>query len=141
MCKHVIPVMEQRGGGSIVNIASTSGIRITGAPAVGYAAAKADVIQFERVVTVEFAPQRIRVNAILPAACVLALAASPAQAQKFPDHAIKLVIPFAPGDTDAMLRPFADKISEFLGQPVVLGLRARRGRQRRRQHGRNQQVG
>ena len=54
------------------------------------------------------------------AACLLALASSPAQAQKFPDHAIKLVIPFAPGDTDAMLRPFADKMGEFLGQPVVL---------------------
>lgn len=54
------------------------------------------------------------------AACALALAVTPARAQKFPDHAIQLVIPFAPGDTDAMLRPFADKMGEFLGQPVVL---------------------
>ena len=58
------------------------------------------------------------------AASVLALAAfgtSPAMAQeKFPSKPIQLVIPFAPGDTDAMLRPFADKMGEFLGQPVVL---------------------
>ncbi len=44
MCKHVMPVMEAKGAGAIVNIASTSGIRWTGAPQVGYAAAKAGVI-------------------------------------------------------------------------------------------------
>lgn len=55
------------------------------------------------------------------AAGVLGLAAAPALAQdKFPSKPIQLVIPFAPGDTDAMLRPFADKMGEFLGQPVVL---------------------
>ena len=58
---------------------------------------------------------------VATAAGVLALAAAPAWAQdKFPTKPIQLVIPFAPGDTDAMLRPFADKMGEFLGQPVVL---------------------
>ena len=55
------------------------------------------------------------------AAGVLALAAMPARAaDNFPTRPIQLVIPFAPGDTDAMLRPFADRMGEFLGQPVVL---------------------
>ena len=66
MCKQVMPVMEARGGGSIVNIASTSGIRWTGSAAVGYAAAKAGVIQFGRVVAVEYASKRIRVNSVVP---------------------------------------------------------------------------
>jgi NAD(P)-dependent dehydrogenase (short-subunit alcohol dehydrogenase family) len=66
MCKHVMPVMEQKGAGAIVNIASTSGIRFTGAPAVGYAAAKAGVIQFGRVVGVEYAKKGIRINTVLP---------------------------------------------------------------------------
>lgn len=66
MCKHVMPIMEARGGGSIVNIASTSGIRFTGAPAIGYAAAKAGVIQFGRVAAVEYAKKLIRVNSVLP---------------------------------------------------------------------------
>ena len=66
MCKHVLPVMEARGRGSIVNIASTSGIRWTGASAVGYATAKAGVIQFGRVVGVEYASRGIRVNSVLP---------------------------------------------------------------------------
>lgn len=65
-CKHAIPFMEQRGQGAIVNVASTSGIRWTGAAQVGYAAAKAGVIQFGRVVGVEYAKKGIRVNTILP---------------------------------------------------------------------------
>ncbi len=43
-----------------------------------------------------------------------------AAAQSFPTRPIQLVIPFQPGDTDSMLRPFAEKMGEFLGQPVVL---------------------
>lgn len=66
MCRHVIPVMATAGGGSIVNIASTSGIRFTGAPQAAYAAAKAGVIQLSRVAAVEFAPQRVRVNCVVP---------------------------------------------------------------------------
>ena len=57
------------------------------------------------------------------AAAIGALAMAGAQiaaAETFPSKPIQLVIPFAPGDTDAMLRPFADKMGEFLGQPVVL---------------------
>ena len=65
-CKHVIPVMEKAGGGSIVNTASTSGIRFTGAAQIGYAASKAGVIQFSRAAAVEYAPKRIRVNTVVP---------------------------------------------------------------------------
>ena len=66
MCKHVMPAMEAQGGGAIVNIASTSGIRWIGAAQVGYACAKAGVIQFARVAAVEYAPRRIRVNTVVP---------------------------------------------------------------------------
>lgn len=61
-----MPIMEAKGAGSIVNISSTSGIRFSGAPQVGYAAAKAGVIQFGRVVAVEYAKKGIRVNSVLP---------------------------------------------------------------------------
>jgi tripartite-type tricarboxylate transporter receptor subunit TctC len=57
----------------------------------------------------------------MAAAGVLALAAMPARAtEPFPTKPVQLVIPFASGDTDNMLRPFVDKMGEFLGQPVVL---------------------
>ncbi len=65
-CKHVIPVMEKQGGGAIVNIASTSGLRFTGNAQVGYAATKAGVIQLSRVVAVQYAARGIRVNTVVP---------------------------------------------------------------------------
>ena len=65
-CKHVIPVMIAQGGGAIVNTSSTSGLRYTGAPQVGYAATKAAVIQFSRVTAVQYAKHKIRVNTVVP---------------------------------------------------------------------------
>ena len=65
-CKHVLPIMERQGGGAIVNIASTSGIRWTGSAQVAYASSKAGVIQFSRVVAVQYAPRNIRVNTVIP---------------------------------------------------------------------------
>ena len=65
-CKHVLPVMERQGSGAIVNIASSSGIRWTGAAQVAYAATKAGVIQLSRVVAVQYAPKGIRVNCVVP---------------------------------------------------------------------------
>ena len=65
-CKHVLPVMEQQNSGVIVNVASTSGMRWTGAAQVGYAATKAGVIQLSRVVAVQYAGRGIRVNTVVP---------------------------------------------------------------------------
>ena len=65
-CKHVLPVMERQGGGSIVNIASASGIRWSGSAQVAYAATKAGVIQLTRVVAVQYAPKGIRINSVVP---------------------------------------------------------------------------
>ncbi|MDB5412112.1 MAG: short-chain dehydrogenase [Rubritepida sp.] len=65
-CKHVLPIMEAQGGGAIVNMASTSGIRWTGSAQVAYAASKAAVIQFSRVVAVQYAARGVRVNTVIP---------------------------------------------------------------------------
>ena len=44
-----------------------------------------------------------------------------ANAQAFPDHFIKLVVPFPPGGaTDVLGRLLAKKMSEILGQPIVV---------------------
>ena len=66
MCKHVLPGMAGRRAGAIVNVASTSGLRWTGSAQVAYAATKAGVIQFSRVVAVQYAAQGIRVNTVVP---------------------------------------------------------------------------
>ena len=60
-------------------------------------------------------------HVVAAAVAAFALVAVPAgAADAFPVKPIQLVIPFAPGDTDNMLRPFVEKMGEFLGQPVVL---------------------
>jgi NAD(P)-dependent dehydrogenase (short-subunit alcohol dehydrogenase family) len=65
-CKHVLPHMLAQGGGAIVNLSSTSGLRWTGAAQIAYAATKAGVIQFSRVLAVQYAGQGIRVNTVVP---------------------------------------------------------------------------
>lgn len=65
-CRSVLPHMVKSGGGAIINTASTSGIRWTGSAQSAYAATKAAVIQFSKVVAVEYGPQNIRVNTVVP---------------------------------------------------------------------------
>jgi NAD(P)-dependent dehydrogenase (short-subunit alcohol dehydrogenase family) len=65
-CKNVLPIMQAQGSGAIVNLASTSALRWTGAAQVAYAATKAGVIQMSRVIAVQHAPQGIRVNTVVP---------------------------------------------------------------------------
>lgn len=65
-CHEVIPHMIRQGVGAIVNLSSTSGLRWTGAPQAAYAATKAAVISFSRVTAVQYAPQGIRVNTVVP---------------------------------------------------------------------------
>jgi len=64
--KHIIPVMERQGSGSIINISSIAGIHYTGVPYATYYASKAAMNHLTRTTAVQYAPKRIRVNAILP---------------------------------------------------------------------------
>ena len=57
--------MRAGAGGAIVNISSISGIR-GNSGRVAYGASKAAVIQMTKVMAVELAPDRVRVNAIAP---------------------------------------------------------------------------
>lgn len=61
--RHVVPVMIERGGGVILNAGSISGE--AGIPGQGaYAASKGAVHQMARQMAIEYAPHKIRVNAI-----------------------------------------------------------------------------
>ena len=64
--KHIIPVMERQGGGSIINISSIAGIRYTSVPYATYYASKAAMNHLTRTTAAQYAPKQIRVNAILP---------------------------------------------------------------------------
>ncbi|MDB5602802.1 MAG: hypothetical protein JWN71_4846 [Xanthobacteraceae bacterium] len=58
----------------------------------------------------------------------VALQAAPAQAQKYPDHPVKVIVPFAAGGpTDVMARVISQKLSEKLGQQFYVENRAGAG--------------
>jgi 2-keto-3-deoxy-L-fuconate dehydrogenase len=64
-CKHAIPGMIERGGGSIVNVASVAalvGLRNRGA----YSASKGAVVSLTRALAVDHVADGIRVNAVCP---------------------------------------------------------------------------
>jgi 3-oxoacyl-[acyl-carrier protein] reductase len=66
MAVHALPVLRNRGGGVVVNIASVTAMR----PRPGmcwYQATKAAVVSITQTMAAELAPDRIRVNAIAPA--------------------------------------------------------------------------
>lgn len=64
-CKHVVPLLREAGGGSIVNLSSVSAY--TGADGyAAYHASKGAVLSLTRALALELAPDDIRVNAVCP---------------------------------------------------------------------------
>ncbi|MFQ5820360.1 MAG: SDR family NAD(P)-dependent oxidoreductase [Candidatus Heimdallarchaeota archaeon] len=64
--KHAIPEMIKFGDGSIINIASVSGLRGQ-VDAHAYSAAKGAVVNLTRALAISYGPQNIRVNTVCPA--------------------------------------------------------------------------
>lgn len=92
--KHVIPVMERQGGGSIINISSIASIRHLGVSYITYATTKAAMNQLTRSTAVEYAPKKIRVNAILPGLMKTPMV----------EHSAGLAASYSGGDIEAMWR-------------------------------------
>jgi NAD(P)-dependent dehydrogenase (short-subunit alcohol dehydrogenase family) len=64
-CKHAVPHLLARGGGTIVNNSSVSAFANVGGN-VAYAASKGAVMSLTRVLAIEYASRGVRVNAICP---------------------------------------------------------------------------
>jgi len=64
-CKHAIPDMVERGGGSIVNVASVGGV-VALRNRAAYCASKGAVIAFTRAAAVDHVGAGVRVNAVCP---------------------------------------------------------------------------
>ncbi|TMR95256.1 SDR family NAD(P)-dependent oxidoreductase [Nonomuraea basaltis] len=65
MIRAAVPVMLERGGGSIVNVSSTMA-RQPGAMNVDYGAAKAAMRHVSKSLSEEYGPQGIRINTVSP---------------------------------------------------------------------------
>ena len=86
LARETIPIIRERGGGSIVNIASISGFAPFPSQAV-YAASKGAMIQLTRSIAVDFGNVAIRANCICPGPILsgpVLAGRSPAEAMKLP---------------------------------------------------------
>jgi NAD(P)-dependent dehydrogenase (short-subunit alcohol dehydrogenase family) len=65
-CKHGIPHLLERGGGSVINVASFVALMGAATSQISYTASKGAVLSLSRELAVEFARRGIRVNALCP---------------------------------------------------------------------------
>ncbi len=65
LCQMTLPHMAARGGGSIMIVSSVGGLRASGVLGA-YGISKAADMQIARALAVEYGPDNIRVNAIVP---------------------------------------------------------------------------
>jgi NAD(P)-dependent dehydrogenase (short-subunit alcohol dehydrogenase family) len=65
-CKHGIPRLLERGGGSVINVASFVAILGAATSQISYSASKGAVLSMSRELAVQFARQGVRVNALCP---------------------------------------------------------------------------
>jgi NAD(P)-dependent dehydrogenase (short-subunit alcohol dehydrogenase family) len=65
-CKHGIPHLLERGGGSVVNTASFVAVMGAATSQISYTASKGGVLALSRELGVEFARRGVRVNALCP---------------------------------------------------------------------------
>lgn len=65
--KLAYPLLKAAGGGAVVNVSSVHAIQ-TSANIAAYAASKGGLLALTRAMAIEFAPDNVRVNAILPGA-------------------------------------------------------------------------
>ncbi|NIR30615.1 MAG: 3-oxoacyl-ACP reductase [Gammaproteobacteria bacterium] len=65
-CKHGIPYLQRRGGGSVINTASFVAVMGAATSQIAYTASKGAVLALSRELGVQFARENIRVNALCP---------------------------------------------------------------------------
>lgn len=65
MCKHTIPVMLERGGGSIINTSSVMAV-LTEPGFTAYTSSKAGIVGLTKDIAVTYADRNIRCNALCP---------------------------------------------------------------------------
>ncbi|MFT5503735.1 MAG: meso-butanediol dehydrogenase/(S,S)-butanediol dehydrogenase/diacetyl reductase [Gammaproteobacteria bacterium] len=110
LCRAVIPMMIEQGGGVIVNVASTWGL-VGAEQSAAYCASKGAIIQLTRAMAMDHARQNIRINAVAPGAVdTPMLAAEAAEFGLSADQGRKLWAADAPTGTLASTSDIAETI-------------------------------
>ena len=65
-CKYGIPYLLERGGGSVINVASFVALVGAATSQISYTASKGAVLSMSKELGVQFARQGVRVNALCP---------------------------------------------------------------------------
>jgi NAD(P)-dependent dehydrogenase (short-subunit alcohol dehydrogenase family) len=122
----VLASMRERGGGSIVNVASTAAFRsIDGWPQAGYAASKAGLVGLTRELASQWGRFGVRVNAVAPGVFPTEMsAATLGPDAALPDH-VRAGVPLAragrPGELDeAVVYLLGDGASFVTGQTLAI---------------------
>jgi len=93
LCKHAIPALRERGGGSIVNVSSVFAFA-AGPGSVAYSASKAAVVSLTQTLALEHIGEGIRVNGVapgtMPTPMIQGIADAAADPQAVLDHIDKL---------------------------------------------------
>ena len=119
-CRAVLPSMVERGGGSIVNIASRLG-QIGVTETAAYSAAKAGLIGLTRALAREFGPLGIRVNAVAPGVTVTDMTTDLVESEEGRRRLRDMALGrFGRADevADAVIFLLSDASSLFLGQTL-----------------------
>jgi NAD(P)-dependent dehydrogenase (short-subunit alcohol dehydrogenase family) len=72
-CKHGLPHLLERGGGSVINVASFVALIGAATSQISYTASKGAILAMSRELAVEFARRGVRVNALCPGSVETAL--------------------------------------------------------------------
>lgn len=122
--RHAVPLMKRTGGGAMVHIASVQALRGDDKVQDAYQASKAAMISLSKSLAIQFAPDQIRSNALLPGGTY-----SPMQARWDDDPALKekaaAAVPLGRTGTtqdmaNAILFLLSDKASFITGTELIV---------------------
>lgn len=122
LVQRVVPIMEGRGGGKIINVASVAGIRPM--PAMGvYGVSKAGLIMLTQVLAKELGPSNIQVNALAPGVIKTRLSSALWETPEIADRLVNATPLGRIGETDDVVGAalfLASSLSNYVTGTILL---------------------